>query len=65
MLKYEHMYYQDKMFLIKRKIHESKLKPGFSPTVMKQWTGSDVILKKDDWFYCCEEVREAQIISES
>lgn len=65
MLRYEHMYYQDKMFLIKRKIHESKLKPEFSPTVMKEWTGSELLLKREGWLYCCEEVLEAQIISES
>ena len=65
MLKYEHMYYQDRMFLIKRKIHESKLKPDFDVTVLKQWTKSDLLLKKEGWFFCCEEVLEAQIISES
>ena len=47
MLKYEHMYYQDRMFLIKRKIHESKLKPDFDVTVLKQWTKSDLLLKKE------------------
>ena len=61
----EHMYYQDKLYRINRKIHESKLKPDFNVTVMMRWTGSDIILKKEDWFFCCEEVREAQIISES
>ena len=65
MLKYEHMYYQDRMFLIKRKIHESKLKPDFDVTVLKQWTKSDLLLKKEGWFFCCEEVHEAQILSES
>ncbi len=65
MLRYETIYYNDRMFLVKRKIHESKLKPDFDTTVMKQWTGSDLLLKKEGWFYCCEEVQLAHIISES
>jgi hypothetical protein len=57
--------FNDKKFLIKRIIKESNLKPGFDQKVLKEWTMSDVILKRGDVFYCCETLVEAEIIEQS
>ena len=41
---------------------ESKLKPNFDQKVLKEWTKSDTLLRKNGLFYCCETIEEAQII---
>ena len=65
MFRYETIYYADRMFLVKRKIREADLKTGFDTEVQKQWTMSDVLLRKDGFIYCCEQIQDAEIISES
>ena len=50
--------------VIKRAFKIEQLKPNFDTNVMKQWTNSDTLLKKDNWLYCCETLQEAIIISE-
>ena len=57
--------FNDKKLLIKRIVRESNLKPGFDQQVLKDWTGSDLLLKKNDLFYCCETLVDVQIIEES
>ena len=56
--------YNGKKLIIKRTIKEHKLKPGFDQQLLKEWTMSDILLKKDGIFYCCETIQEANIISE-
>ena len=56
--------YNGKKLIIKRTIKEHQLKPGFNIEILKEWTMSDTILKKDGVYYCCETIQEAQIISE-
>tara|TARA_R110002051_G_C8571829_1_gene475936 strand:+ start:457 stop:654 length:198 start_codon:yes stop_codon:yes gene_type:complete len=56
--------YQDKKLIIKRTIKEHQLKPGFDQQLLKEWSNSDVLLKKDGIMYCCEVIQEANIISE-
>jgi hypothetical protein len=57
--------YQDKLLLVKRTIIESKVKPDFDNQTMKEWTSSDIILRKDGLLFMCEEIAEAVIESES
>ena len=40
------------------------LEKDFDANIMKQWTRSDILLKKDGWLYCCETIQDAEIISE-
>jgi len=56
--------FDGKKLIIKRTIKEHQLKPGFDHQLLKEWTMSDLILKKDDVFYCCEIIQEAQIIEQ-
>jgi len=56
--------YNGKKLIIKRTIKERYLKPGFDVQILKEWTMSDLILKKNGMYYCCETIQEAEIISE-
>jgi hypothetical protein len=56
--------FNGKKLLIKRAIKEDKLKDNFDVNVMKEWTRSDTLLRKDGILYCCETIQDAQIISE-
>jgi hypothetical protein len=50
--------------IVKRAFRIESLKPNFDTNIMKQWTMSDTLLKKNGWLYCCETIQEAEIISE-
>jgi len=50
--------------IVKRTIKEHQLKPGFDQQLLKDWSMSDTILKKDGIIYCCETIKDAVIISE-
>ena len=56
--------FNGKKLLIKRAIKEEKLKANFDINVMKEWTRSDTLLRKDGILYCCETIEDAEIISE-
>lgn len=56
--------YNGKKLIIKRTIKEHHLKPGFDVQTLKEWTMSDLILKKNGMYYCCETIQEPEIISE-
>ena len=56
--------FNGKKLIIKRTIREDQLKQGFDQQLLKEWTMSDTILKKDGMLYCCETIEDAQIISE-
>lgn len=60
----EYIYYGDKLLVVKRKLPEQKLNPDFDPAIMKEWTMSEILLKKEGVLYCCEEVPEAEVINE-
>ncbi len=62
MFNYQFIDYNNKKYLVKRIIKESKLKPNFDQKVLKEWTKSDTLLRKNGLFYCCETIEEAQII---
>ncbi len=56
--------FQGKKLLVKRIIAEHQLKPGFDQQLLKEWSMSDTLLRKDGTFYCCETIQEAEIIEE-
>jgi hypothetical protein len=55
--------FNDRLLKINRTIKEDKLKPNFDQVIMKQWTNSDVLLRKDNMLYCCETLQDAIIIN--
>ena len=56
--------FNGKKLIIKRAFRIERLKRDFDTNIMKQWTMSDTLLKKDGWLYCCETILDAEIISE-
>jgi len=64
---YNHQFidFNDTKYLIKRIIKESHLKPGFDQQLLKEWTMSDVLLKREGLFYCCETLKDVEIIEQS
>ena len=56
--------FQDKLLQVKRTFKESELKPDFDTNVMKEWTRTDTLLRKDGTLYCCETIEHAEIIDQ-
>ena len=56
--------FNDSKLIIKRAFYEHILKPNFDTNIMKEWTRSDILLRKDGVLYCCEIIQEAEIIEE-
>jgi len=56
--------YNNKLFLVKRTFKESDLKPDFDTNVMKEWTRTDTLLRKDGTLYCCETIHDVEIIDQ-
>ena len=64
MFNYQFIDFKGKKLIVKRIIKESSLKPDFDQQVLKQWTMSDTLLRKDGVFYCCETIEDAIIVSQ-
>ena len=56
--------FNGKKLIIKRTFKEHNIKPNFDQRIMKEWTQSDILLRRDGVLYCCETIQEAVIISE-
>ena len=56
--------FNNKLLIVKRKFKESELKPNFDTNVMKQWTMSDTLLRKNGVLYCCETIEDAIIVDQ-
>ena len=56
--------FNGKKLIIKRAFKERDLKPNFDVNTMKEWTRSDILLRRGGVLYCCETVQDAMIISE-
>ena len=56
--------YNGKLFLVKRTFKVSELKSDFDTNIMKEWTRTDTLLRKDGLLYCCETVEDAEIIEQ-
>jgi hypothetical protein len=55
--------FNNNLYRVKRTILESKIKPDFDQELFKQWTGSDIILRKEGIMYACELIAETEILS--
>ena len=64
MNQYQYINYNNNLYIIRRKFKVSELKPDFDTNVMKEWTRTDVLLKKNGILYCCELVVNAEIIEQ-
>ena len=64
MNQYQYINYNNNLYIIRRKFQVSELKPDFDTNVMKEWTRTDVLLKKNGILYCWELVPNAEIIEQ-
>ena len=64
MNQYQYINFNNNLYIIKRTFKESELKPDFDTNVMKEWTMTDTLLRKDGILYCCELVPNAEIIEQ-
>ena len=55
--------FNGKKLIIKRTFKEHNLKPNFDTNLMKEWTQSDILLRRDGVLYCCETIQDVEIIS--
>ena len=51
--------YKDLLLNVKRKFKDSELKSNFDTNIMKEWTKTDLLLRKDGILYCCELIENA------
>ncbi len=58
----EYIQYNNKMFLVKRKIKEQHLKQNIDLSPLKILWHCDTILKKDNLFYFCDEIKEPEYV---
>ena len=61
-MSYQFIDHGDQKLLIKRTFKEYQLKPEFNVDVLNKWLGTDIILRKNGIFYCCETIQDAIII---
>jgi hypothetical protein len=55
--------FNNNLYRVKRTITESKIKPDFDQELFKQWTGCDILLRKEGVMYACELISEPEILS--
>jgi len=61
-MSYQFIDHGNQKLLIKRTFKEYQLKPEFNVDLLNQWLGTDIILRKNGMFYCCETIQNAAII---
>jgi len=59
---YQFIDHGDQKLLIKRIFKGHQLKSEFNVDVLNRWLGTDIVLRKNDTFYCCETIQDATII---
>ena len=64
MYRLELISYKNLLLNVKRKFKVAELKSNFDTNIMKEWTRTDTLLRKDGILYCCEIIPEAEIIQQ-
>ena len=60
---HQYLKYQDKLFIIKRRILDDPKYSGKSLDDLMLWIGSNKVLRKDNYLFFLEEVEEAEVIA--
>ena len=56
----EYISYNNKLFIVKRIIKEHHIKPNISLEPLKLLWHCDTILKKQNMYYFCDEIKEPE-----
>ena len=54
--------FQDKLYILKRRVLDDPKYTGEPLDVMMQWTGSQKVLRKDGYLFFVEEIQEAEVL---
>jgi hypothetical protein len=54
--------FQDKLFILKKTIHDDPKYSNDKLEIMNQWLGTNKILRKEGILYFLEEIQEAEIV---
>ena len=60
----EYIQYNNKLYIVKRKIKEHHFKQNIDLNPLKILWHCDTILKKDNLFYFCDEIKEPEYVEE-
>ena len=64
MYQYQYINFNNNLYLVKKQFRVDELKQSFDTNLMKEWTRTDTLLRKDGLLYCCELIQEAEIIEQ-
>jgi hypothetical protein len=59
---YQVIEFQGQKLIVRRRIRESSLIPGYSTEELMKWSRSDKLLRKEGYIWCCEIIQDAEII---
>jgi len=59
----QYIEYQNQLYIVDRIISTSKFKGELNADILKQWSNCDTILQRENQFYFCKLVPDAEIIS--
>ena len=62
MFNYQIIDFQNQKYIVRRRIRESSLIPDFDTDALLEWSGTDRLLRKDGYIWCCELIADAEII---
>jgi hypothetical protein len=54
--------YQDKLYILKRKILDDVKYTGPNLDLLMKWVGSDKVLRKEGYLFFLEEIEEAEVL---
>jgi hypothetical protein len=54
--------YQDKLYILKRKILDDVKYTGPNLDIMMQWVGSNKVLRKEGYLFFLDEIEEAEVL---
>jgi len=55
--------FQDKLFILKRKVLDDVKYTGPNLDLLMKWIGSDKVLRKEGYLFFLEEIEEAEVLS--
>jgi hypothetical protein len=54
--------FQDKLFILKRKVLDDVKYTGPNLDLLMKWIGSDKVLRKEGYLFFLEEIEEAEVL---
>jgi hypothetical protein len=62
MLNTQYISFQDKLYILKRKVLDDVKYTGPNLDLLMKWIGSDKVLRKEGYLFFLEEIEEAEVL---